>query len=269
MKYKFLSATMLLLFIGHVNGAIAEEKINPSDLTQVNSFVSGIMSNDGEFSIMGGVAGQYSKGNNFLGLVEHKVATKSGEDSKKPQDTRLRYFQVFDTQGEVVPDVGFSVDYMKSWKMSKSNPNSIGTDIVALGAIAKVTTPWDAFTLFPNVAYVTGKAKGNTGGKTPGKSDLSGYQLNLFSSIALDETGQYVVIQPQFMHMDAKNKPTKIKTDIKTFKVKTGYGAPISDDGLWWTEISHTYTYTQAKNLGIGKKSDNDHLIEASLSYYF
>lgn len=268
MRLKFISTLLILLFVSHVNGVIASEQIDPSNLTQVNSFVSGIVSSDKEVSVMGGIAGQYSRGNNFLGLIEHKSGTKKGPDGKAPQDSRLRYFQVFNTGADIVPDVGFSVDYMKSWKMTKNKDTSAGSDIVALGAIAKVATPWDAFTIFPNIAYVQGQTEIGSNNE---KVDLKGYQVNLFGSIALGDNGQYIVIQPQFMQLDAKPKSNKAaKGDISTFKVKTGYGLPISENGLWWTELSHTYTKTNGKvSLPDAAYKDDDHLVELSISYYF
>ena len=69
--------------------------INPSDLTAVNSFTSLNTDNEGKITGMLGIAGQYSKGNNFLGLIEHGVGTRSEGQGK--QDSRLRYFQVLDS----------------------------------------------------------------------------------------------------------------------------------------------------------------------------
>ncbi|WP_104046442.1 hypothetical protein [Vibrio jasicida] len=268
-----MKKTVLALVIAAVAApALAEDNApNPSDLTQVNSFAYGTIDNDGTLKGMVGIAGAYSEGNNFIGLVEHGTATKNNKDGnaegKKAQNSRLRYFQVLDTGLSGLPQAGFSVDYMKGWEKS----NGIGTDIVALGGIAKVTTPWDALSLFPNVAYVTGSAQGkNDSGKA--KADLSGYQLNMFGSLAVGEAGQYVVFQPQYMHLDGtpKDKKVKGKLGADVFKVKTGYGQPISADGKWWVEASHTYTRTdmEVKTAKLTDK-DNDHKFEFGVSYYF
>ncbi|WP_375749109.1 hypothetical protein [Vibrio sp. HN007] len=249
--------------------AIAEDNApNPSDLTQVNSFAFGTVDNDGTVKGMVGLAGAYSEGNNFIGLVEHGSATKNNVEGKKDQNSRLRYFQVLDTGLAGMPQAGFSVDYMKGWEKS----NGLGTDIVALGAIAKVTTPWEALSIFPNLAYVTGKAEGKDG-EAKGKMDVSGYQLNLFGSLAVGEAGQYVVFQPQYMHINGTPEldgAKGSKTDVDVFKVKTGYGQPISADGKWWVEASHTYTRTdmEIKNPKWADK-DNDHKFELGVSYYF
>ena len=241
---------------------------DPSDLTQVNSFAFGTVDDDGTLKGMVGLAGQYSEGNSFLGLVEHSTATKTNSIGKKDQNSRLRYFQVLDTGVAAVPKAGFSIDYMKGWE----NNNGVGTDLVAIGGIAKVPTPWEQLSLFPNVAYVTGKAEGSDSG-VKGKANISGYQLNLFGSLALSEDGKYVVVQPQYMHLDTTPKVSNTKTtkfDADVFKVKTGYGQPISMDGKWWVEVSHTYTRTdtKAKKLNWSDK-DNNHQFEVGISYYF
>ncbi|MDG3086502.1 hypothetical protein P7F88_10405 [Vibrio hannami] len=256
-------AVLALSVAAIASPVIADENApNPSDLTQVNSFAFGTVDNDGTVKGMVGLAGQYSEGNNFIGLVEHGTATKN-IDGKKAQDSRLRYFQVLDTDMAAMPQAGFSVDYMKGWE----HYNGTGTDIVALGAIAKVTTPWEELAIFPNVAYVTGKAEaGNM------KADLSGYQVNLFGSLVVGEAGEYIVFQPQYMHLDGK--PRFINADKATadvFKVKTGYGQAISADGKWWVEASHTYTRTDAelKTSGTNLIKDNDNKFEVGVSYYF
>ncbi|RTR38419.1 hypothetical protein EKG38_12920 [Shewanella canadensis] len=257
----------IALVIGFSGAAFAGDKQpDPSDLTAVNSFAYGTIDNEGKLNGMLGIAGAYSEGNNYIGLVEHAVATKNNEFGKKAQNSRLRYFQVLDTGSSVLPQAGFSVDYMKGWK---SDDKDVSTDIVALGAIAKVTTPWEALSIFPNVAYVKGEAE-----HQHGKFDLTGYQVNLFGSIAIGDMGKYLVIQPEFMHLDGEpssnGKGEKVSADI--FKVKTGFGMPISADGKWWTEVSHTYTRTDAEMNIIGtpmSEIDNDNKFEVGVSYYF
>ncbi len=231
--------------------ALADTQPDPSDLTQVNSFVYGTIDNDGTLKGMAGIAGQYSEGNSFLGLVEHSTATKNNALDKKDQNTRLRYFQVLDTDLAGLPQAGFSVDYMKGWKKT----NGVGSDIVALGTIAKVTTPWDSFTVFPNVAYVTGKAEADKLGSV----NIRGYQTNLFGSLSIGDAGQYMVFQPQWMDTNVGSK----------FEMRTAYGQPVSSDGKWWVEVAHSYIRTaadgEAKMLG----SDNDNQFTLGMSYYF
>ncbi|MDG3086178.1 hypothetical protein P7F88_08710 [Vibrio hannami] len=265
---KTLLATLMTVTAFTAPVFAADNAPNPSDLTQVNSFAFGTVDNDGTVKGMVGLAGQYSEGNVFMGLVEHGSATKNNDIDKKDQNSRLRYFQVLDTDLDGMPQAGFSVDYMKGWEKS----NGVGSDLVALGGIAKVKTPWESLSLFPNVAYVTGKAEGDSSdGKT--KADLSGYQVNLFGSLSVGDAGQYVVFQPQYMHLDSTPKVNGEKTskaEADVFKVKTGYGQPISADGKWWVEASHTYTRTDAemKNSMLDVK-DNDHKFELGVSYYF
>ena len=272
MKNKFaktlatLSLTAIAASVAISAHASEDNKPDPSDLTKVNSFAFGTVDNDGTLKGMVGIAGAYSEGNNFIGLVEHGSATKNNAIGKKDQNSRLRYFQVLDTGLDAMPQAGFSVDYMKGWEKA----NGIGSDIVALGAIAKVTTPWESLSIFPNVAYVAGSAQGEDV-KDKTKADLSGYQVNLFGSLSIGEKGQYVVFQPQFMHLDGKFKDANNqKLDANVFKVKTGYGQPISTDGKWWIEASHTYTRSdmEVKQIKFAEK-DHDHKFEVGISYYF
>ncbi|ABZ78272.1 conserved hypothetical protein [Shewanella halifaxensis HAW-EB4] len=265
MKTSWLITTMLLGLSG--SPLAADQQPDPSDLTAVNSFVYGTVDNEGRLNGMLGMAGSFSEGNNYMGLVEHISDTKNNEFARKAQNSRLRYFQVLDTGNKLLPQAGFSVDYMKGWKTHSDDTSS---DIVALGAITKLTTPWESFSLFPNIAVVRGSASQGNGSSF----DLKGYQVNLFGSFSIGDSGQYVIVQPQFMQLDGK--PSKNakgeKLSGKVFKVKTGYGMPISDNGKWWTELSHTYTRTDAKINIIGtpiKALDNDHKFELGISYYF
>ncbi|RJG47433.1 hypothetical protein [Motilimonas pumila] len=211
----------------------AESKPDPSDLTQVNSFLYGTFDSDNTFKASLGLAGQYSEGNSFMGLVEHGYQFKD-----KLNNSRLRYFQVFDTGSEAVSQAGLSVDYIKGWDAK--------SDIVALGTIAKVATPWQSLSIFPNLAYVTGKADGKT---------VTGYQTNIFASMSLGDEGDYLIFQPQWMDTNLGRK----------FEVKSGYGAPVSDDGKVWWDISHTY-----QNTKVGQaKASGDHQVALGLAYYF
>lgn len=252
---------------------VTANEIDPSDLTATNTFGSLITDNNGKVQGMFGLAGSYSEGNNFIGLVEHGVKTRG--DEQGIQDTRLRYFQVLDTGYQGVSQVGFSVDYMKGWsKDNDAKGKTPESDLVALGVIGKVATPWESFSLFPNVAYVTGNASQEIDSKSAIKADLKGYQVNLFGSIDLGSAG-YIILQPQFMSLDVDftNKElvnTPERADV--FQMKTGYGIPFTSSGKWWAELSHTYTRTNTSELMLGgteKLVDNDNKFELSISYYF
>lgn len=246
---KSILAVLLLPFSAISNAA--DTPPDPSDLTQVNSFVYGTVDNDGTLKGIAGLAGQYTEGNSFLGLIEHSSATKANTIGKKDQNTRLRYFQVLDTGIDSLPQAGFSIDYMKGWKKT----NGVGSDIVALGTIAKVTTPWESFTIFPNVAYVTGKAEANG----LGSLSIKGYQTNLFGSLSFGEAGQYMVFQPQWMDTNVGSK----------FEMRTAYGQPVSSDAKWWVEVAHSYTRIAGDSELKGLGTSNDNKFTLGVSYYF
>ncbi|WP_234497670.1 hypothetical protein [Vibrio maritimus] len=261
---------ILIVSLFNVSFAQAETtQPDPSDLTQVNSFVFGTVDNQGMLKGMVGLAGQYSEDNTFMGLVEHNLATKTNSTGSKDNNTRLRYFQVLDVDSAAIKQAGFSVDYIRGWE----NTNGIGSDLVAIGTIAKVATPWEALSIYPNVAYVMGTARQD------GSMDasLSGYQLNLFGSLSIGNWGQYAVFQPQYMHVSGDVDSDKNSGNLRVFgdvlQVKTGYGQPISKDGLWWVEASHTYTKSEleakSNSGGIALPTDNDHKFEVGVAYYF
>lgn len=227
----------------------AEQDPNPADLTQTNTFVWMSADSKGNTKVNLGLAGQYSEGNTFLGLIEHGVKFQNNFKGTDGQNSRLRYFQVLDTGSSLAPKAGASVDYMKGWKHK-----GVESDIVALGGIAKVNTPLDTLTIYPNLAYVTGDIK--AGGV---KKSVSGYQANLFASLALSESGNYAIFQPQWMDTNVGSK----------FEMKTGFGAPVTDSGKLWMNVDHVFTSVDLKGVNGGMGRDNDNKFEVGISYYF
>lgn len=209
-------------------------KPNPSDMTQVNTFAYGQVDGD-DVKAMVGLAGAYSEGNTFMGLIEHGINTKS-----KEQSSRLRYFQVLDTDSVFAPQAGVSIDYMKNY--------SAKSDVAAVGVISKVLTPFDTLTIYPNLAYVTGQID---------TQSVRGYQANLFASLALGESGDYLVFQPQYMN-------TNVGEELK---VKTGYGAPLDSSRKIWWDIGHEYQQ-KTSTFQHNRKSDK-HKLSIGLAYYF
>jgi hypothetical protein len=236
--------------------------IDPSDLTQVNSFISGTSNDAGNINIMAGFAGAYGEGNNFLGLIDHGIETQGSDQGA--QASRLRYFQVLDTGKQNISQLGFSIDYMKDWSLNKgAKGKTPSSDLVALGFIGKVSTGWQNFSLFPNIAYVQGSAKQEIPNNANLKVNFTGYQFNIFGSLDLGDAG-YIIIQPQYMKLDMDNSADN--ADI--IKVKTGYGRSLSDSKQWWAELSHTYTKTKAATISPETNND-DHIVELAFSYYF
>ncbi|WP_394200400.1 hypothetical protein [Shewanella waksmanii] len=269
----YLTISALVCLVTPLTGFTAE--VDPSDLTQVNSFASGIVSNHGRVDAMVGFAGQYSQGNSFLGLVEHSVGTQ--DEDKGHQNSRLRYFQVIDTDKETVSQVGLSVDYMKGWSKATAGVKSPQSDLVALGVIAKVATPWAALSLFPNLAYVIGQATAYESQDVKHHFDLDGMQFNVFGSYDLGEAG-YLIVQPQYMSLNVGGLAGATVEGVDCFKIKSGYGVALSASKRTWIELSHTYTKTTANVTGAEnglhaaaneRLFDDEHKVELSLSYYF
>ena len=240
------------------------EDVDPSDLTQVNSFISGTSSNAGNLNIMVGLAGSYSEGNNFVGLIDHGIETQGHDQGA--QASRLRYFQVLDTHNQNISQLGFSIDYMKNWALDKGAKGETATsDLFALGFIGKVATPWKNFSIFPNIAYVQGSVNQKLKYQPNINADFKGYQFNIFGSLDLGDAG-YIIIQPQYMKLNMDDDTD----NANIFKVKTGYGKSLSKSKQWWAEISHTYINTSIAKSKLTQETNNDdHIIELALSYYF
>jgi len=121
---KALLVPVLALTCGNV---FAEEDLtpDPSDLTQVNSFANVVADSEDTMKVIVGVAGQYNEGNSFMGLIDHGVNTKTGA-----KNSRVRYFQVFDVETSIMPQIGGSIDYMEGWKHKGMETNIIDLGVV-------------------------------------------------------------------------------------------------------------------------------------------
>lgn len=240
-----LAATALALTVS--TASFAEDKApNPADLTAANTFGAIQVGGDKDNKFVGGmfgIAGQYSEGNIFLGMVEHRGSTDADN-----LYTRARYFQILDTEVNLFPQVGFSIDYNKAY-----GPKEAGGDIdtVALGVIGKLDTGMDWLTLYPNVGAVEVKFDG---------VKSRGYIANLFASIYMGDDGSYLMLQPQ----------STITKDINIYKFEVAYGAPMNDKGTLWWEAKAGYTKTELDSKYLeGKHKDSNTEVLLGLYYYF
>ena len=245
---KKISLLSLLVIAVQFNSQVyanVHDAPNPADLTQANTYLSlqgGVDKNDKFINAVGGISGQYSKGNTFLGSFEHRLSTDG--DSLY---TRGRYFQVLDVESTLFPQLGFSVDYNKGY----GKDEFADTDTLALGVIAKLDVGSDWLTLYPNIGVVAIEH---------GDVTSRGIIANLFLSIALSEQGHYLMLQPQ----------STLTQDINIIKFDVVYGAPLNNEGtLWWdAKLGYTKTTVDSKYLD-HKLNDDNTEFTVGINYYF
>ncbi|OAN10930.1 hypothetical protein A3K86_18270 [Photobacterium jeanii] len=222
-----------------------EHQPDPADLTQTNTFIWAQAGNK-DYTVTGGIAGSLTSKFNYLGLFEHSRSWK--RDTGNANDsTRARLFGTQDVNWGAISKVGASVDYIKGH-------NDTPLDTLAVGAIAKVETGLDWLALYPNLAYVELSAR-----DSQIKNKSKGYQANLFASIYLDESGQYLMLQPQYTSTEY--------IDVK--KMEVSYGLPLSESGKLWADIKLGYTRTSGKKALSKAAFDSDKQVKAGVSYYF
>ncbi len=244
MKFSTKLAATVIAICASTQSFAEDKTPNPADLTQANTFASfqaGGDKNNKFVTGSAGIAGQYSEGNTFLGLVEHRVTTDADN-----LYTRARYFQILDVESSLFPQVGFSVDYNKAYVKGAKD-----IDTLALGVIGKLNTGIDWLTLYPNVGAVEIKGEGFS---------TRGYIANLFVSIATDDQGGYLMIQPQ----------STITSDVNVYKFDVVYGAPLNATGTLWWDAKVGYTKTNIHSDQVeGTLRDENTEVAVGLSYYF
>lgn len=241
MKFSTKLAASALAFTVSTTTFAADNAPNPADLTSANTFAAVQVGGDKDNKFVGGtfgIAGQYSDGNIFLGMVEHRGTTDADN-----LYTRARYFQVLDTEMSLFPQVGFSIDYNKAYM-----PKEVGGDLetIALGVIGKLDTGLDWLALYPNIGAVEVKN---------GDYSSRGYIANLFASIYMGDDGSYLMLQPQ----------STITKYVDVYKFDVAYGAPMNDTGTLWWEAKAGYTKTKIDGLD---NTDNTEVV-LGLYYYF
>ena len=130
---------------------------NPADLTSAQSFIwaqggassskaEGSRTSTGVGKLTGGISGAFNESSQYLALLEQ------GFNNDGTADTRGRLFTVLGTGNSLVSNIGVSVDYIRNAKSKDTT--------TAFGIIGKVETPVDWMTIFPNLALVESKIKG-------------------------------------------------------------------------------------------------------------
>ena len=223
---------------------------DPADLTSAQSFIwaqggmssakaDGNRTSTGVGKLTGGISGAFNESSQYLGLLEQ------GFNNDGTADTRGRLFTVFDTGNNLVSNIGVSVDYIRNAKSKDTT--------TAFGIIGKVETPVDWMTIFPNLALVESKIKGE-GQNLKSK----GYQFNLFNSFYIGDSGLYSMVSPQY---------TKLN-DLSTKKLEISFGGPLTDSGQTWWDIKAGYTKFKGKRLLRGARAEEADLM-VGISHYF
>ena len=248
------------------------KKVDPSDLTQVNTFLwtQGGYATAGKgddkvsgtnMTITGGVAGSITEDISYLGLLEHTRTSKRDFENKDDK-TRVRLFGVHSVDWGFISAVGLSADYIHGHKKTDVGGQNLKSNTQAYGVIAKVETGLDWLSLYPNLAYISSKTTiSNAGSTFDGDLKSDGYQATLYASIKIDNNGKYMMLEPQY-------------TDTKHFstqKFEVSYGQPVSSDKKWWVDVKAGYEKGELKDgvLNSNFKSDAQSTVKVGLAYYF
>jgi hypothetical protein len=203
-----------------------KQAIDPSDLTRVYSMVSGWVNSQNNVRATASWSGAWSENHSFMGFIEGYWGDEVDEDKWGTDllKVRAQYFHVIDTDLSNAPKLGFSVDYID---------NQGDNNLVAFGILGMVPPALTGkLQLFPNVAYMKGKAEG---------VDVDGYMLNLYGTYPISASGAFVQIWPEYIDVSG----TGINSNSLTLSGL--YAQPLDSLRTMWLNIRLDYATKETK----------------------
>ena len=249
-----------------------EKQIKPSDPTQVNTLASigwenasNIDANGNKNRQRGATLDLTVAGNGFLFMGETRYVESSDTKKSGFGDTRGRLFGMMPVNWGPISVIGASADLIRGGNDAKGLGS--GIDTAALGVIAKIDTPWEQFSIYPNLAaaQMEDERRNKVGGDF---GTDKGYQANLFLSYDISDR-MYLMAMPQYSNMDKNGESVKfgltagyaLTADLKhwvTLNAETNY----NKDGSNWHRVG--------SSLGGGKYvPGQEDKISVKYSYYF
>ncbi|USD63079.1 hypothetical protein J4N45_18945 [Vibrio sp. SCSIO 43140] len=262
---KLTLATLVALSAMSTSTMAADEaEVNdPADVTRPQTFLkidSGAKGKDGLTRLQLNMAGAWTENIGYLGLVEGDLQTNldAGEGQKKDfglSRIRARYFQVHNTGLDLMPEVGFSLDYIgydKNWVAKNSGVKTT----VAVGAVAKVLTPWDNWVSYPNVTVMRNEYDNGKSG--------DGFQANWFNSLYLTEKGSYLQVNPQY-----SNYADETGKNAQALEMHFEGGIPLSQDGAVWGHVTYSEHFFKGGNDSRMKHLDGNREVRVGATWFF
>lgn len=236
--------------------AVAEEVVDPGDMTKVYTQVGTSIDSDSNIRLLGSLSGSHSNGDNFLfyGDVVFGDTDFHDEDyGTAYNNARLQYFHVTNTSLTSLPKVGFSIDAIHS-RLPEIKHVGDDMSIVSAGIVGMINPSYSGkFMLFPNLAYAKGEMYGES---------VDGVLANLFLTRRIAENRSYIGFFPEYMNVSGDS------VSRESIKLKFQVGTPITDgQRLWLTATYEHQESTQAiSNQDYGWS--NSSRVELGFKYY-
>lgn len=210
--------TTSLLFAG-INNALADEattKVDPSDLTKVNTAVSISMANNGASKLTGSLGFGYKNGQMGMTTLEGQL-----DDEGRYSDSRLQYFHVFNIGGDVIPRAALSIDIIDNQSFTTA----------AAGGLAMFQTPMESLTFYGRAAVLGGQYKDDFADYMgESNTDIFGGMGAAYAVWKPGSDGSYFYISPEYTYLGGDIETT-------TTKITLFAATPMSADGKHWGQL--------------------------------
>ncbi|ASI90027.1 hypothetical protein [Vibrio mediterranei] len=260
----FSVVSAALLGVASAQVMADEAQVNdPADVTRPQTYLkvdSGAKGKDGMTRLQLNMAGSYSEDIGYLGQFETDFQTNLDAQQGKSKDfglsrIRARYFQVHATGLEVLPEIGFSLDYI-SYGSNWVAKNSGTEQTAAIGAVAKVITPFENWVSYPNLAVMKNEYDN-------GRSE-NGWQANWFNSFYLTEKGSYITVNPQYANYNNATGKNE-----QSLELNFEGGIPLTNDGSIWGNVTYSEHFFKAAGESRMKHLDGNREVRIGATWFF
>lgn len=221
---KTLIATALL--VSGANLAWAQDtttnKVDPSDLTSVNTSGYVGMNNQGDVKVSASLGFGLDNGQMAMGTLEGTL-----DNDGKYKDSRAQYYHVFNTGNRIAPKAAASLDIIDNTNFTTA----------AVGAISMVNPGVENFVMFGRVGVLAGQYdEGFTKAMGETDQDIVGGMAAAYFSWKPGADGTYLMFSPEYTYMDGSIETSTLKTSLTV-------GTPLSADGKRWGQFKLENTY--------------------------
>ncbi|OEF08544.1 hypothetical protein [Vibrio genomosp. F10] len=214
---KTILATTLLC--SGMNLALADEsteKVDPSNLTAVNTSGYVGMNNQGDVKLSASLGFGLKNGQMAMGTLEGSM-----DNEGKYKDSRLQYFHVFNVGNPVVPTAAASIDIIDNTNFTTA----------AVGAVAMFKPGVESLTIFGRVGALAGEYdEGFASAMGETDTDIVGGMAAAYLSWKPGADGTYLMLSPEYTYMDGSIETSTLKSSITV-------GTPLSADGKRWGQF--------------------------------
>ncbi len=262
---RHISTLSVIIAMTMASSAYAQEEQtnDPADVTRPQTYLkvdSGAKGKDGLTRVQLNMAGSYNENIGYLGQFEGDFQTNLDAGEGQKQDfgmsrVRARYFQVHATGSELLPEIGFSLDYInydKNWVAK----NAGAKDTVAVGAVAKVITPFESWVSYPNITVMRNEYDNGKSG--------NGWQANWFNSFYLTEKGHYITANPQYA-----NYQNAFGKNEQSLELNLEGGIPLTSDGSIWGNVTYSEHFFKAGGESRMKHLDGNREVRLGATWFF